>query len=337
MPRYDSPGADGDEYGGGTGGDSGDYSSSGDTGDGSGEFALDYDQVNMNLSPEDAAQVTAWAKDQAADWENKSDKDFDWKFTGNLIADLIYNGMAYVSHVYGLSPKDIQTLNAQLSDPESDLSGDYTSGGGADRDGTLNSDGTLNVGDDTADGTGDGDSQTSLQGLLRGGLDRLWGDITTESPYEKALSDMGITAAKTSTDIMSGNFELPPWMQQESDARFKTFTEATTRKGAGPGSTAYGQGSAAFNTSEGKLETNFGLGMLGMTGPLATGSFGMLNTNKNQEYSALFGGGTSLLSSNRQNTQWNKSQPSDPKDWETLLEIGADIYSTSSNYDWDWK
>ena len=136
----------------------------------------------------------------------------------------------------------------------------------------------------------------TAQGQGFDALTQLFGDVTTESPFDKAMTEMGITGAKTATDIMSGDFELPPWMQDASDDRWDTAVEGMTRGGIDPWrSTAGAQQRSRFNVGEGKIKTDYGLGMLGMTGPLATNAFGALNQNKNNEYATLFGGGQSLV------------------------------------------
>jgi len=188
----------------------------------------------------------------------------------------------------------------------------------------------------------------------------LFGTVT-DSPYQRAMDSMGITAADTATDIMSGDFELPPWMQEASDDRWDTAVEGMTRGGIDPWrSTAGAQQRQRFNVGEGQIKTDYGLSMLGQAGPLAN------NTRRTQlaGYNTLFNSGNSLLSpmygaagglaagasgniSGAANTALNlinsnrqKNANKDPKDgtgdWDAIWQAINEGYTTISNGNFDW-
>ena len=251
--------------------------------------------------------------------------DFSWKaFSYSLLVDGAINAFRYVAHHAKSNPGLKEEVMDRLSDPNDPITQEYTGSGGAERDGVLNSDGTLDF-----DGSGDssGDGLLSGKNIRKQGLNRLWDEITTDSPYETGLRELGLTATNTTTDILnqmkSGEFTLPAWMQKLSDKNFGRFTEASSRKGQLPGSTAYGQGVSAFNLSDQESATKYGLGMLGLTAPISQNVFNSMNANKINEYSSLFGGGQGLLDP-------QKIKTDDPKWWETALDFGSEVYTASS-------
>jgi hypothetical protein len=265
--------------------------------------------------------------------EQKPVEDYDWwePLTANLMVDGVYNFFRAIKHIATTTnnPGLVEQVQSKFEDPNDPLAQEYINSGGAEKDGFLNSDGTLDM-----DGSGDssgggGDELYGPKALAKLGMNKLWNDeINADSPYEKALGEMGLKGANTASgildDMASGEFQLPAWMKNISDKNFKNFTESTTRRGAGPGSTAYGQGSAAFNLSDQESATKYGFGMLGLSSDMALNPFNSLNANKNSEYSNLFGiSGNSLIDQPNQKTD-------SPKWWETALDIGSDIYTTSS-------
>ena len=170
------------------------------------------------------------------------------------------------------------------------------------------------------------------EGLLSGkrirkeAQNKLWADMQETSPYESAMEQMGLrgidTWNTTMDQMQSGEFELPPWMQNISDKNFGRFTEASSRKGQLPGSTAYGQGSAAFNMADQQNAWGFGTDTLERMHGVGTGVWGQLSAAEDNDYNLLFGGGGGVLDPQQQ------KQPDGPSTLDTLLNIGGDALTT---------
>jgi hypothetical protein len=305
-------------------------------------FDPDYDFEPTDM--QNLAYATPWDKQGLTDlWEEYEAAGGGWDgwkhYTGNLVVDFFSNVIAWANSES--PPADISTAvnNGELP-PENfsmeevdamvDNNPSNPNGGGGDS-ATRTSPGEIDNANSIPENGGSGgvSGLFSPKALAKLGMNKLWNDeINADSPYEKALGEMGLKGANTASgildDMASGEFQLPAWMQNISDKNFKNFTESTTRRGAGPGSTAYGQGSAAFNLSDQESATKYGFGMLGLSSDMALNPFNSLNANKNSEYSNLFGiSGNSLIDQPNQKTD-------SPKWWETALDIGSDIYTTSS-------
>ena len=295
-----NPGGRPDSGGGGGGRDDGNY-------------ALDFGNMNPEgLTVEEAQQaVTEGSK-------------FEWSWEAiffGVVPGLVINGIRAITHYIALHPGTSKTdaLDAvKAENPEfADLEpSDMFSEGGNDwapdiQDAINSSDAPPDVKENLLSG----------KAIRKAGQNQLWDELQNPSDYDTAIEGMGLRSADRWNTLMtqmeSGEFELPAWMQNISDENFGRFTEASSRKGQLPGSTAYGQGTAAFNLADQQSASNYGLGMLGMSYDQALGPYNSMNANRTNQYNTLFGGGSGLLDPQKQKTN-------EPSKWETMLQIGGD-------------
>ena len=282
---------------------------------GSGEYGGDDPSGGYHDSNRDSSG-------DAPERPSKEESDFEWNWSLMLLGvvpGVIINGINWAVNQFNLSPYEAALLRENMTDPNDPLSEDYKAGGGAEKDGVLNSDGTFDM-----DGSGDskdGGKLLSGKAIRKAGQNQLWDELQNPSDYDTAIEGMGLRSSERWNTLMtqmeSGEFELPDWMQNISDKNFGRFTEASSRKGQLPGSTAYGQGTAAFNLADQESASNYGLGMLGMSYDQALGPYNSMNANRTNQYSTLFGGGSGLLDPQKQNNN-------EPSKWETMLQIGGD-------------
>jgi len=174
-------------------------------------------------------------------------------------------------------------------------------------------------------GNGEDDGLLSEKQVRKRGMNWLFNEMTTDSRYDTAVRDMGLRSADNWNyyldQMESGNFKLPAWMEKRSNDSWKRFTEATTRKGGGPGSTAYAQGAGEWRYNDAMAAETYGLNMLGMSYEQAMGPFESLNRNATNQYNSLFNQGAGAGSADSRDS-FPKEE--DEKWWETALKMGGD-------------